>query len=225
VEYITYDEFLARMKRDWKTGEHIGVIGPTGAGKSWIVRDLLLMRRYSVVVATKVKDKTLAKYEAEDGFEFYEAWPPYYQDHRILLWRKPKELGNFAAQQLLVYTCMNDIFKVGGWTVSFDDLYYITNTLKLKGAVQMFYTQVRSQNVSIIGNMQRPRWVILEAVSQASYLIVFKTRDKQDLARIAEGVGLDPKELDVANKELQEHEFLLLVTGKDPVRVAKSQRK
>jgi len=225
VEYITYDEFLARMKVLWKAGEHIGVIGVTGAGKSWIVRDLLLMRRYCVVIATKAKDKTLAKYEKEDGFELYDTWPPYYQDTRVLLWKKPKELGNFGPQQLLVYHCLNDIFKVGGWTVSFDDLFYVAVTLKLKGAVQMFYTQVRSNNVSIIGNMQRPSWVPLEAVSQASFIIMFRTRDKHDLARIAEGIGLDMSELLAANAQLQEHEFLLLMMGRAPVRVKKSERK
>lgn len=224
MEVWEYQRFLDYMKRDWKQGEHVGVIGPTGAGKSYVVRDLLLLRRYCVALATKGKDKTLVKYVKEDGFVEYQTWPPYYQDTRVLLWTKPKELGNFSEQQIVVYHCLNDIFKVGGWTLSFDDLYYITNTLKLKGAVQMFYTQVRSNYVSIIGNMQRPRWVILEAVSQASFLIVFETRDKMDIVRIAEGVGLDPKELIAANSELKEYEFLLLRTGKNPILVRKSDR-
>ena len=225
VEYWTYEQFLAYMKGEWKQGEHIGVIGPTGAGKTWIVRDLLLLRRYSVVIATKEKDKTLVKYEKEDGFQLYDTWPPFYQDTRVLLWKKPKELGNFYDQAVLVYQVMSDIYKRGGWTVSFDDIYYVSNTLRLKGAVQMFYTQVRSNNVSILGNMQRPSWVPLEAVSQVSYIIMFITRDKRDLARIAEGAGLDLDEVKAANGELLKHEFLLLQTGKNPVRVAKSERK
>ncbi len=166
VEYWTYEQFLAYMKGEWKQGEHIGVIGPTGAGKTWIVRDLLLLRRYSVVIATKEKDKTLVRYEKEDGFVLYQEWPPFYQDTRVLLWKKPKELGNFYDQAVLVYQVMS-----------------------------------------------------------VSYIIMFITRDKRDLARIAEGAGLDLDEVKAANGELLKHEFLLLQTGKNPVRVAKSERK
>src|SRR6266702_262763 len=50
-------------------------------------------------------------------------------------------------------------------------------------------------------------------------------RNKRDLARIAEGAGLDLDEVKAANGELLKHEFLLLQTGKNPVRVQKSERK
>jgi len=218
MEKISYQEYLAYMKRNWKLGEHIGIIAPTGGGKSWLTRDLVPLHTYSVVIATKAKDKTL------DSFNFTRrtTWPPDYHEHQILLWKKPKELGDFGPQQQLIYTTMSDIYKYGGWTVYFDDLYYIVNTLGLKRSVQMFYTQVRSQNVSIVANMQRPRLIVLEAISQATYLIVLRTRDKLDIERIAEGTGIDKKELIAANDALAQYEFLLLENGKDPIHVEKA---
>lgn len=218
MEKWRYQDFLVYMKRNWRLGEHIGIIAPTGGGKSYITKDLVPLHKRSVIIATKAKDKTL------DAFPFVRrtTWPPEYNEYQILLWKKPKELGMFGEQQLLVYNTMNDIYKHGGWTVYFDDLYYIANTLGLKRAVQMFYTQVRSQNVSIVANMQRPRLVVLEAVSQATYLIILRVRDKLDVERIAEGMGIDRKELLAANEALAQYEFLLLENGKEPVHVEKA---
>lgn len=219
METISYQEFLARLKRHWHLSEHIGIIGPTGSGKSFIAVDLVALRKNAVVIATKSKDKTLDSYP----FVKRTTWPPEWNEHHVMLWKKPKELGDFREQQVLVYGTMNDIYKHGGWTVYYDDLYYIANTLNLKRPLQMFYTQVRSQGVSIIASMQRPRLTVLEAVSQAKYLIVFRTRDKLDVDRIAEGMGLNRKELQALNDSLAKYEFLLLENGEEPVHVQKRE--
>lgn len=215
METLTYDNFLALMRREWKSGEHVGIIGPTGAGKTYIARDLLELRKYSVVFATKSKDKTLEEY----SFEHYQDWPADYDVRFVLLWRKAKRLGDFQQQRNLIYRAMDDIYRHGGWTIYFDDLYYIAETLGLKRAIQMLYTQVRSQEVSLISSMQRPRWVPLEAVSQASYLICFRVRDKVDIERIAGGMGIDRKEFMGAMNELGQYEFFLVRTNGDFVKI------
>jgi hypothetical protein len=110
----------------------------------------------------------------------------------------------------------------GGYTVYFDDVYYISNTLKLKSALQMFYTQVRSGNVSILASIQRPSWVPIEVVGQATYLIMLKIRDIVDIERVAQGVGISKKELIAANETLQGREFLLLQSGHAPIHVLRS---
>ncbi len=221
METITYDAYLARMKREWKLSEHIGVIAPTGGGKTWIVRDLLTLKKHAVVVATKAKDKTLDLYVKEDGFKKYEDWPPYYQHTHIMLWKKAKELGYFQEQRWLIYSMMNDLYKRGGYALYLDDLYYISETLRLKRPLQMMYTQVRSNGVSILASMQRPAWVPLEAVSQSTYLILFRIRSRVDIERAADGMGIDRKELIGAIAELGDFEFLLLENGKEPIKVEK----
>lgn len=209
------------MGKHWHLSEHIGVVAPTGAGKSWIVRDLLLMKKHAVVIATKSKDKTLDRYVKDDGFYKVDSWPPeWYQTH-VLLWKKAKELGEFRPQQILIYFAMNDIYKRGGYCLYFDDLYYVANTLKLKSSVQMMYTQVRSNGVSLIASMQRPAWNPLEAVSQATYLLVGRIRDERDVERCAAGMGINKKMLLAAIAELEEYEFLLLQSGKEPIHIGK----
>lgn len=221
LQTLTYEQYLAYMRGHWQLGQHISLIAPTGGGKSWIARDLLTMKKYSVAVATKSKDKTLDLYVKEDGFLRRESWSPDWTDRHILLWKTAKELGNFRDQQVLVYYVMNDLYKRGGYVLYFDDLYYIANTLRLKQAVQMLYTQVRSNGVSIIASMQRPQWNPLEAVSQASFIIVMHIRDRHDIQRIAEGVGLDARDLQVLIRSLADREFLLLQSNKEPIHVQK----
>lgn len=194
------------MKANWKPGQHIGIVGPTGSGKSYIARDLLELRKYAVVFATKSKDRTLEEY----NFEKFDRWPVEYDTRLVILWKKAKRLGDYNHQRMLIYNAMDDIYRVGGWTMYFDDLYYVSETLGLKRAIQMLYTQVRSQDVSIISSFQRPRWVPLEAVSQASYILCFRVHDRLDVARIAEGMGIDRQALQGAMQQLEQYQFLLI---------------
>lgn len=213
---VTYQDFITLFRRKWHPGQHVSVIGPTGSGKSTVAHDVELMRKRVVVIATKAKDETLDTYTR---FKRREKWPPEYHEQLILFWRKPKRLGDFREQQEAIYHVMQDIYKVGSWTVVFDDLFYVSDTLRLKEAVRMFYTQVRSNNVSIVSNIQRPFWVPLEALSQSTYALLFPTRDERDIKRVAEGLGYNWKELKAAVAQLKEYEFLLLETGKDPIHV------
>lgn len=219
METMSYQEYLSLMKREWKPGEHIGIIGPTGSGKTYIARDLLGIRKRAVVIATKSKDKTL------DGYTFdkYNSWPPDYATRYVLLWKKAKRLGDYLQQQALIYNTLDDIYRHGSWAIYFDDLYYISETLRLKRAIQMLYTQVRSQEVSLIASMQRPRWVPLEAVSQTSYLITFQIRDHFDVERAAGGMGIDRKQFAAAIKSLGQYEFLLVRTNQEPIKVLKRE--
>jgi len=223
METISYDEYKTYMETHWKLSEHIGVVAPTGAGKSWIVRDLLLMKKHAVVIATKSKDKTLDRYIKEDGFYRIDHWPPEWYQHHVLVWKTAKELGEFRPQQALIYLVMNDIYKRGGYCLYFDDLYYVAETLKLKQPIQMLYTQVRSGGVSLISSMQRPRWVPLEAVSQSTFLLVGRIRDEYDVERAAAGMGISKKMLLAAIAELDEYEFLLLQQSKEPLHILRRQ--
>jgi len=215
---ITYQAFLHTLETKWRAGQHITVIGTTGSGKTIAIRDMLMMRRYLVVLATKAKDKSLARYRLPT----IASWPPDYSQEKVMVWKKPKRLGDFGSQQALVYTVMNDIFFRGGYTVYFDDLFYIVHMLHLRRAIEMLYTQVRSQGVSLVASVQRPSNVPLVSINQASYLLVFNIKDIIDVQRVAKDVSMDWKELQAAIATLQKYEFLFLEMGEQPIRVEKA---
>lgn len=217
---MTYSQFLDMMKKKWEPGQHVGVIGPTGCGKTFAVRDLLALRRYVVAFATKSKDKTL------DGYTFVkrDSWPPEWHQRQILLWKKPARLGDFSEQQKVFYFALADIYKRGGFTVYFDDLYFLVQTLGLKKPLQMFYTQVRSQGVSIIASMQRPSWVIDEALSQTHFLLIFRIHGKLDIEKLAAAAECQVAELKKYLQQLQPYEFIILEVGKPPIIVQKKEK-
>ena len=57
VDYTPWTEFLETM--DWRQGEHVSIIAPTGVGKSVIMTELQRMRAYVLAVAVKPTDDTM----------------------------------------------------------------------------------------------------------------------------------------------------------------------
>lgn len=222
METLTYQQWLDHFRQQWEPGQHVLLVGPTGSGKTIAAEDMLLLRKYVVAIATKAKDESLDRYK-EAGFKQIDTWPPAWNIKRALYWKKPKALGDFATMQIGIYKLLNDIYQHGGWTVSFDDLVFITGTLKLKEPIRMFYTQVRSMGVSIVALLQRPFWAPLEAISQSTYALVFQATDEHDIHRLSEGLSINYKQLLEALKELGEYEFLFLRTGKQPIKVSKKE--
>jgi ABC-type dipeptide/oligopeptide/nickel transport system ATPase component len=215
MQSLTYSQFLDFMSRNWRQGQHISLVGPTGSGKTVAARDLVALRDCVVVIATKAKDKSLERYRLKRR----SSWPPDWNEEKILFWVKPKRLGNFSEQAVAIYLTLNDIYRAGGWSVYFDDIFYVSNTLGLKQPLQMMYTQARSNNISLIGSMQRPRGVPLEVINQSTFLLLFRIRDKLDVERVAEEMSVDRQELLRALSALQNYEFLLVETGKEPIHV------
>jgi ABC-type dipeptide/oligopeptide/nickel transport system ATPase component len=218
IQTIPYTQFLRDMQHKWKQGQHISLVGPTGSGKTVAARDLVALRDYLVVIATKAKDASLNRYKLVRRSD----WPPNWDEEKILLWVKPKQLGDFSRQTAIIYYTLNDIYRTGGWTAYFDDVFYITNTLGLKRPMQMMYTQARSNNISLIGSLQRPRNVPVEVINQSTFLLLFKVRDRLDIERVAEEMSVDRQELFRALSQLQDYEFTLLETGKAPMIVRRA---
>lgn len=217
---LPHDEFLERFRLIWVQGQHVSVAGATGSGKTTVAQEIEDLRDFIVVIATKANDESLDRYKM---FIRREKWPPHFNEHKVMFWVKPRVLGDFTTQRRAVYAVMSDVFKVGGWTVYFDDLYYVSETLGLKRAVQMFYTQVRSNHVSIVASIQRPFWVPVEVLGQSTYTLLFATRDEQDIKRISQGMSIPFRELLAAIGELEEYEFLFLQTGKAPIIIKKKE--
>ena len=213
MDTISYEEYLHYMQDQWRLSEHIGVVAPTGSGKSWIVRDLLLLKKHAAVIATKGKDDTLERYIKEDGFSRIDHWPPeWYQSH-VLVWKKSR-LGETGPQRALIHQVMDDIYERGGYVLYFDDLFFVSKTLHLQEQIQMLYTQVRSNGASLIASMQRPSWVPLEAVSQSTYILIGQIESEDDIKRVAAGMGKNWHMLSDAIDELDTYEFLLVRRGK-----------
>lgn len=219
---VPFPDWLGAMRASWRQGEHVALLGPTGTGKTTLARKILVARRYVVAFAIKKHDDTVVRYRSplvEDGrivdppWAIVRSWPPSYNKRRVVLWTKPKTLGSLGDQQRQIYGAMQAIYVSGGWCVFFDDASYLSETLRLGGAMSVLLNQGRASGISSMVAATRPRKVVREAFNQASIVIAFRFNDREDVKRVAEIAGVDAAEVITTMRQLGPHDFVAWRAG------------
>jgi energy-coupling factor transporter ATP-binding protein EcfA2 len=212
IESLPWNEFVGSVK--WRQGEHVSLIGPTGAGKTTLALELLPKRKFVVVLGTKPKDPTLSKLKTK-GFEVIRKWPDHVSTEihpKLILWPTMRKPGDAKKQQREVGRALAEIFTQGGWTVYADELRYISGTLKLSSLLELIWQQGRSLGISLVGGTQRPAHVPLMVYDQATHLFFWRDNDEANLKRIG-GLGrLDSKLIRDTVGDLPHHSTLYLNT-------------
>lgn len=212
VPLVPWDEFLPSMK--WRQGEHVSLIGPTGAGKTTLAHAILPKRKFVVVVATKPRDSSLSALK-RDGFEVVRSFPDHVATDvtpKLILWPNMKRVGDARKQQKTIGRALNEIFVQGGWTVYVDELRYVSSTLRMKPLLELLWQQGRSLGVSLVGGTQRPAHVPLMLYDQATHLFFWRDNDDANLKRIG-GIGfLDANLVRNTVAQLPLHETLYINT-------------
>lgn len=230
-----WSDFMASW--DWRQGEHVSVVGPTGTGKTTLIR-ALMPKRYAaggavVVLATKSRDDNLAAWARHDRLTIVDDWPPrpprpwrpprpiVLPDgreldwrYRIMLWPRPVDvpLNQMDDEQAKVLRdAITDCFWQGGWCIVAEELRELS-ALGLDRELVKVWTQGRSAGLSLIGGAQRPRHIPLEAYSQASHLFLFGDSDTANLRRLEEIGGMNSQRLAELVRTLPKHDVLYIST-------------
>lgn len=148
------------------------------------------MRDYVAVIATKPADPSLDALRTR-GYRLIRSWPPKAGQHRVLLWPKIERLDQLPEQRATVQHALASIYQQGAWCVALDEARYVAEQLQCRELLQLLWLQGRSNNVSIVASTQRPRFLPLEAFSQATHLFLWRSRDRYDVDRLA-GLGTIP---------------------------------
>lgn len=208
---VSWADFLAQL--DWRQGEHVTLVGPTGTGKTTLALALLPRRRYTVAFGTKPRDDTLQQLVSA-GWHRIEQWPPYPDDRRVVLWPKFRTLGDVAKQRAAFAEALGAIFTAGSWCVFADETRYLVDPLRLTNSLRLLWLQGRSLGISLVCATQRPAWVPREAYDQATHLFFWRDNDRENLRRLRDiggiGPGSDSLAATVAN--LAGHDVLYLNT-------------
>lgn len=217
---VLWRDLFPRILADWRQGEHVTVIGPTGVGKTTLLAQILGARTYIVVLVTKVHDDTITG--DFRGFDRIKAWPPKHYQNRVLLWPDPvkkrtiRSLSSTAIdmratkvkQRRVFQDALNEIFGDRNWTIVFDEQHYICKDLKLEDENKMFQHQGRSSGLTVVNGTQRPADVPLITYSGSTHAFIWSNNIDTDFKRLAEIGGMNRRDLEHNMNQLGKHEFI-----------------
>jgi hypothetical protein len=218
-------EFLPWFADVWQPGEHVGIIAPTGAGKSTFAKGILDSRTYVLVPDAKGGDSTLDGY----GFPRLSKWAgkdamgrtvadndEHGRPSRYVIGNAARTAREIDTLRDTIARMLTDAHEMGGWTVYLDELQIVTDPrhFGLRASVDKMLIAARDRGISVVSSFQAPRWVTPTASQQATWVAVSRTRDTDIVNRLAEILGRPKAEIRGALKGLEK--FSWVVVGRDP---------
>jgi hypothetical protein len=192
---VPWEHFRGYFRENWKPGQHVALIGPTGEGKSTFAVGSLQDRKYVLAFDPKGGDDTLAA----SGYERITRWPPPSRIWNDISDGKPAKLvvgrrGGEPRELAGVFgNALDDVFRQGGWTVYFDE-FQIAADKRMMGIgdkIEKLLISARFKKVSVVTAFQAPSWVPTASTRQARWIVMWPTRDEDSIKAVAQKAGRD----------------------------------
>ncbi len=227
-------DFKAQFSSIWEQGQHVTILGATGSGKSTLEGELLSLRRFVVLLATKGEDEELSHFTRKHRFTRLTHWPPSAFDERIALWPSVENVTQYKSLGPIFYRAINGfrtqtrkhvqgIFQQGRWTVGLDEV-LVLQKLGLQETLELLWTQGRSKKLSIVAGSQRPRKVPREMFTEPTHLFIFSCTDEDDIDRLSEIGGRHVKEIKRIVPTLEPFHFLYVNKRGNDIAIGKVER-
>lgn len=226
VRFVEWSDFRPWFRAQWRQGEHVGLVGPTGSGKTTLALELLDRRDFVTVLGTKPRDATLDKLVRRQGYELLKKWPrrgPRIRDVKmsdgterrrshVVLWPPFRTAADKHNQAHVFDDALGELFANGGWCVFADEVFYLCKELGLEQHLTTMWTQGRSVGVTLVAGTQRPAFVPLYLYDQSTHLFLWGDNDERNLARVGGLGGLSAKPVRAIVSALPRHAVLYLNT-------------
>lgn len=209
---VPWDKFTESVFQ-WERGEHVALLGPTGQGKTFLLRALLPMHPYVVVMATKPRDDVMTQLITR-GYTKLERWGSYPARDmpRRVLWPDATKVGSLDHQRDVFEDAFERIYREGSWTVAIDELWFMTKVLRLELPVRIYLLQARSLGISLLTATQRPKFVPLEVYDQSTHLFFWRDNDENNLKRLSEINARGGRAIRSIVMNLEKHQVLYVNT-------------
>lgn len=206
---------------DYKEGEHVTILAPTGGGKTQLSYQLLgntaTREMQAVVLVMKPRDDTIDKFTKAYKFHTVRDWPPSRAKSILgakpdgyVLW--PKESGNLYVDKerhhRIFERAINDNYRKGHRITFADEVVSLQKELGLTPELERVWTKGRSMDNGLWAASQRPRYISMYAY-HAHHLFFGYEPDEQSQKRFAEiGAGINPQLIIAIVDKLKRFEFL-----------------
>lgn len=214
IPYVRWDVFLERVK--FEQGQHITIVGTTGSGKTVLERELVKTRFWTVLLGTKNEDRELYEPFEKAGFEITDDFDPTPEkaDSRVIF--RPRmstpDAAGLRKQRDAFESMLFEVFEARQWRIVADEIWYLTNRLRLADTFETFWSQGRSMGITVVACTQLPVSIPLMAFDQATHLFLFRNTDQYRIKRMAEFSGADSALLRSAIPLLPRFEFIYVDT-------------
>jgi hypothetical protein len=231
IEVASWEDVAPEFIEAWDKGEQLVLLGKTGRGKTTFAADALERRNEQrkascIQFVMKKRDPTSDELIAR-GWDRITKWPPThkqrYPDRResdrqkakLILWPPYTRASTYPTDVRPVFlTALDEIMEEGNWTLYVDEASYAVQSLRLRTSLDEFFTQSRSNGITLMAGSQRPVWVSRAQLSQHAWACAFRIGDTEDARRAAEVMG-DRDRYAPVLLSLGPHQFLLVDTLTD----------
>ena len=207
---------------DYRAGEHVTFLGPTGSGKTHLKWQLLSYTATpevpATVLATKPKDATTKRWSKTLGYATTRTWPPVPNPVRRMFHGKPRGRVLWPAHTFdpdrddanhyrQFSTYLRDAYKRGNQIVDVDEMLDMVD-LDLERECRTLWTRGRSMGAGLWAGTQQPFHIPTHAYRQCEHLFIAKDPDRRSQQRYDEIGGFDPGLLRSWVMSLDKHQFL-----------------
>lgn len=229
---VPWDTVYRYLAAEFKQGDHVAIIGPTGSGKTHVAFPVAELRSYVIVVACKPKDDLVTdalsrgywlnqtdelEIPYSDGLPLHRRvvyWPRLGDRARRKMPQSRVLAAEKAHQKPRVGAAIGYVRNEGHWCLVLDEGTWVCRDLNLQRDVDSALFQFRTLNSSVIILGQRPSWMGRYVLSSPTHLFLFNTNDGDDRKALGDVSGVDGKlvaEL-VSRLDYERHEFLYIDT-------------
>jgi hypothetical protein len=218
---VEWDDFLTYFASQWRQGEHVAIVGPTGCGKTTCAVGITGLRKWVLALDAKGGDSTLQK----SGYQRVSEWPlpkpvrnaiAEGRPARLVMGFLPRTMPEIANLKTLLRDTVEGVWIDGGWTIEIDEAQIITDRkmMNLGPQIEQLLVAARDKKISVINLFQAPAWVPTATTRQATWVFIFRTRDVGVIKTLAEKIGRDWRTLHTILHTLPE--WHCVVAGLDP---------
>lgn len=175
------------------------ICGPTGSGKTTLAKDVLDKRGWVLGFFNKASDETANDFGAD--WERVKDWPRFglsTEQRRVMLW--PATRANVRDTTLwhadVFRRAVDAVHRQGRRTLFFDETHYLTTKCGLGEEIEYFHYFGRSNRITCVTNMQRPRWIPKIILSSVTHAYIARTFDRDDAKYLSNLGGIDANELE-----------------------------